>query len=448
MFAVLLACGVAWLFGTQRNARLDLEAAYAETDLLDPGWRIDDLMKQRRHVADADNSALLIDAAKRAGMFGPGHAPNYDTTMDGWKAPLPLSFTQRDFLRVEFAKMPKALALMRQLKDRPYGSFAIVLNPEFVKTLLPHLDGARSGMDCLFHDALLRVHDESATASLESCRALLNAGRSLSDEPFMIVHLSCYLAHYYLVAALEYCLSQGEATPESLAALQADVARELGECDWRFALRGERAGGLRLLETMDESVLKFRDLKQAAGWGRTSQPSRWREFALDYLPLAVKEQIPQYLRNMNRIVEAAKLPLHEQVAAMAAIEADLPNQPYVAQVLTPNVRQMVNAHRRFHALLRSALVALACERYRMQHAAWPDALDQLVAAKLLDAVPLDPFDGKPLRFRRTEWGIVVYAIGTDEVDDGGVIDRDGIEGSGTDLGFRLWDVPRHKGGAP
>jgi hypothetical protein len=37
----------------------------------------------------------------------------------------------------------------------------------------------------------------------------------------------------------------------------------------------------------------------------------------------------------------------------------------------------------------------------------------------LPAVPTDPFDGKPLRYKKLAKGYVVYSIGEDEVDNGG-----------------------------
>jgi hypothetical protein len=34
-------------------------------------------------------------------------------------------------------------------------------------------------------------------------------------------------------------------------------------------------------------------------------------------------------------------------------------------------------------------------------------------------VPLDEFDGKPLRYRREGEGFILYSVGTNLVDDGG-----------------------------
>ena len=70
---------------------------------------------------------------------------------------------------------------------------------------------------------------------------------------------------------------------------------------------------------------------------------------------------------------------------------------------------------------------IALHRFRHDHGAWPDRLESLVPVYLGD-VPIDRFDGKPLRYRLDESGEpVLYSVGANRLDDGGVpnIDQDG-----------------------
>ena len=71
-------------------------------------------------------------------------------------------------------------------------------------------------------------------------------------------------------------------------------------------------------------------------------------------------------------------------------------------------------------LLRAAQAALAVERYRLATSfALPDSLRQLTP-KYLAAVPEDPYDGKPLRYKKlSPKGYVVYCVGRNRQDDGG-----------------------------
>jgi hypothetical protein len=64
----------------------------------------------------------------------------------------------------------------------------------------------------------------------------------------------------------------------------------------------------------------------------------------------------------------------------------------------------------------ATLVAIALELYRREKGEWPTKLDQL-CPDLLPAVPLDRFDGKPMKYRLLESGPVVYSVGRNKVDD-------------------------------
>jgi len=70
----------------------------------------------------------------------------------------------------------------------------------------------------------------------------------------------------------------------------------------------------------------------------------------------------------------------------------------------------------------AALVAIALELYRRRAGDWPERLDQLVP-DLLPSVPPDRFDGRPLRYRLADGRPVVYSVGCDRVDDGGMPPR-------------------------
>jgi hypothetical protein len=68
---------------------------------------------------------------------------------------------------------------------------------------------------------------------------------------------------------------------------------------------------------------------------------------------------------------------------------------------------------------RDAVVAaIALELYRRRHAALPASLSELTPA-LLPAVPVDRYDGKPLKYLVRDGTPVLYSVGTNRVDDGG-----------------------------
>jgi len=63
--------------------------------------------------------------------------------------------------------------------------------------------------------------------------------------------------------------------------------------------------------------------------------------------------------------------------------------------------------------------AIALKRYQLRHGSYPADLDLLVP-EFMPAVPLDPVDGQPLRYRRNADGtFLLYSVGENGKDDGG-----------------------------
>ena len=82
---------------------------------------------------------------------------------------------------------------------------------------------------------------------------------------------------------------------------------------------------------------------------------------------------------------------------------------------------------------RSQTVALACRRYRAKHGCYPERLDELVP-EFIAAVPLDPFDGKPLRYNNEHH--YVWTVG-EELAFNGEVDF-------TSDGKPMWTSTRHR----
>jgi hypothetical protein len=83
------------------------------------------------------------------------------------------------------------------------------------------------------------------------------------------------------------------------------------------------------------------------------------------------------------------------------------------------------------ANLRITQTALAVESFRVAHEDnLPQSLDDLVPS-ILTTIPTDPYDGKPLRYRRLAKGYVVYTIADDGRDDGGAEYKSSKDSSGS-----------------
>src|SRR5439155_3936547 len=85
-----------------------------------------------------------------------------------------------------YADSEEGLRETRKLKDMPKGRYPITFSADFITTLLPHQQNARRIFEVMQHDAWLRAHDGDLDTAVESCRAGMNAARSIGAEPTLI----------------------------------------------------------------------------------------------------------------------------------------------------------------------------------------------------------------------------------------------------------------------
>lgn len=88
---------------------------------------------------------------------------------------------------------------------------------------------------------------------------------------------------------------------------------------------------------------------------------------------------------------------------------------YFLSMMNDNVLDANIAVSRTRACYRMCLAAIAGEQYRRKYDKFPATLSELVP-QYLQSVPVDPFDGKPLRYKQ---GKCIYSIDRDMIDDNG-----------------------------
>ena len=61
-------------------------------------------------------------------------------------------------------------------------------------------------------------------------------------------------------------------------------------------------------------------------------------------------------------------------------------------------------------------LALAMSGYRAQNNTYPGTLEELIP-EYIDRIPVDPYDGKPLKMRSVEGGLDLYSVGSEKEED-------------------------------
>jgi hypothetical protein len=262
---------------------------------------------------------------------------------------------------------------------------------------------------------------------------MLNVGRSFGDHPLTISVLVRFAINAMTLHKFERFLAQVESDEATLERLQKALEQEAAEPLLLICARGERALGSEMVDHIKRNPAAAR----LAGIGS----NKWYDAIMLRLPGLVNAQQAATLRHMNRFVAIADAKAEDQSDLFVKWEAEANNLPWM---MTPGMAKVGEANRRSQANLRCAITAIAAERYRLKNTRWPAKLEDLVTAQLLKAVPLDPYDGQPLRWKECPDGRLVYSIGPDRVDNGGVYNRNSSPLKDSDIVFLLFGPAKRR----
>ncbi len=430
-------------------------AAVADADGLDPGWRLDDLMAKREKVPDDVNSALRVHAIFEQLPGGWPGITHYDTSFffEGETPEVRPAKARIEQLEEVLDTVAGMVAQARRLSEFPRGQLEGTLprierlEPigglnAFVDVSFPYAEEVRRVVFMLCLDAKLRIEAGDLDSAITDIKAMVCAGRSIGEYPGLTAQSTRSGVCWTAAPCLETALAQGEVRAGALAALQSLFELEARQPHRSLALRGERAITNDLLEQIRADKLGFRaipDFSQYPFWMRTFTNR-----------INLRETQARLLRFQTRAALVDRLPEAEQISAMKSLNDEWVKQAQQWGFMERNQRlaerllfgSMVGTPTWLgmdDALIRTAIAALATERFRLEQGRWPDSLDELVPM-YLTAVPRDPFLAAPLKLRKPPDGLIVYSVGYDGRDDGGKIDPSTRMRGGADLGFRLWDV--------
>jgi len=376
-------------------------------------------------VPSEDNAALLFQSASSA-QAAPGKIPpGKDVALPDYaKFKLPArgeaaSDDLRATIDLTLEVNQTALDLLHQATKRKQSRYPVNLTQGF-NSLVPHLTGLKQSALLLELEALSRIDSGQTQAAVESVEASFALAQSLSDEPILISQMLRRSVHQIAFRSMERTLNRTSLTDQQMAGLSDALGGDEGTNGFTRGLAGERAMGLgvfpgtgrfdslanwRSSSTNEQIVFRLlQPLLKATGFFERDQI-----FCLD----RIKELI-----HTTTLVNPGAAQMAETFDAR---QMEAKTGYYVfSSMLLPAMSKSLTRLAEDIACRKTALTALAIERYRLTHGnGLPDSINALTPA-FLKFSPADPFDGKPLRFKRLARGYVVYSIGSDGTDDGGV----------------------------
>jgi hypothetical protein len=393
-------------------------------------------------------------------MLAPGKA------MIGWMQPDIRSDGTNTWSQVEteVASYHDDLQLVREAAAYPVLDFNLDYRQGFT-LLLPHLAPLKRSEQYLTMAAVCALHKGDVPVACTNIEAMLGLVKGTANECLGISQLvRISMANISMTATWELLQTPG-LTDGQLAGIQRRWSELQFVQPMNAALSFERAMGQMELQRMRKSSAECRRILSGFGSGgpavfvfafgptvdsvlngavERTRETRWRLFASypdELRALKGYQVLLGSFRDVERGQPFNTVRLRQQ-ADLAALGLESTNEDFgIFNSSVPSVDSIFSQavvslegllNRVFEAEVARQLTttATALKRYQLRHNQYPTSLSELVP-ELLSAVPRDPADGQPLRYRLTPDGtFLLYSIGSDGVDDGGNPSPPSASGSG------------------
>jgi hypothetical protein len=140
---------------------------------------------------------------------------------------------------------------------------------------------------------------------------------------------------------------------------------------------------------------------------------------------AQRERLVRDLNDYYRsMLDLEGRPYAGRIATIGTLKITSGNDPLARMIamLGPAMVPFVQAAGRTTATLRATQCLIVMRRWELTHRGLPRALAVAVKEAGLKAIPMDPYDGRPMRTALLEGRPAVYSVGKDGLDDGGLKD--------------------------
>jgi len=360
-----------------------LKVAIARLDAEEPGWRFEDLEAARRAPTAERNLALVVLAAERL----PAERDEWRRSAE-WFSLEPVNYLPKPnelkAFREHAPPTAPAHAHSLTLRDYPSEYYLLAFPENPLAFIMPRMDQLGRVAAVLEYDAVPAAVDSDPNRAIRPAHAILNAGRSIGDEPSLFLQYDRTGCGSHVARTGRRTLAWS-APAEGHAELQAAFLAEAGESLILHAARCCRAVLHKFFEGLEACRFRIEDI---------------------YTGVGQRKPGPGHL------------------------------------ALCRSHGPLVPGDHADTLLLLTAAVALSWERFRRQTGRCPADLDE-IPKSILAEMTLNPCDDQPIRYPLPCDHVFVSCICRDErvnADDSlEFLDPDSARSG---VGARLWNPCR------
>jgi len=321
---------------------------------------------------------------------------------------------------------------------------------ELIGILMPGLGASRDLGRALSWRALILAEEGKYEESFEDIKSCYKFGRHLKGGPTLIEQLVGMAMENMATDTLRRVLDENDINFTTLADMQRGYGKMIAgerftaDVKWERLLiydeiqrcyTGKRLGGLRAGKFCLAGVGRIMTLADGdEGLGILAR--------LSLVPYAhpnreeCRVMADRYYSFWEEIAQKSPAQIRAEGIDVGKRSDEMVKGNILLEILAPALRRMCEHGYKNRVDVEATGVVLAVLRYERENKDYSESLAALVEVGLLKEIPIDPFSDKPLVYRKGEDGFMLYSVGKNFIDDGGV--RGVYEGTNKNPSAQLW----------
>lgn len=330
--------------------------------------------------------------------------------------------------------------LLKKAGNMPSCRFNLKYEKGFLMEL-PHLGKLRVIIKMLTVKILLLMEENKYNEALGFAMVSFNIGEALKDEPIYISQIYRLSYNYIVMEGLRDAISN--MPPD---AVPADACRRLitviglkkDNAGLRKGLEGDTAFNVDIFGKIIHGEVRLNEIFAADFPGGDLLAKIFWRFYTSYLgkPL-MKKDSAFYLNSTLKILGISFSPYYEIKDKIVKFEKEfgdaslrISSVQWKHPVSSKFLPWLISKQKEWAentAKLDDFKIALALKIYKAEKGEYPNSLNILTPGYLPE-LPKDPFTGRDYIYRREADGFIVYSIGKNEKDEGGVYNKEKLPG--------------------
>ncbi len=290
--------------------------------------------------------------------------------------------------------------------------------------LLPHLVELRHEANQVRIAAWLALESGDIDTFLDHETLLVRIISVPENEPVLISQLVRLSCSKMFLTDLERAFSRTNLTSVQMDRIASLLAQLPSDDIWARTLMWERPMTISISKMSGAEIASFGNSSDDTSSKLDVQGLNYGWKAFDFSGIRDAD----YLYMLETFEKAAQLATNrdsdsifetDRLFASATNAFQFPPKIMSAMMLPPLSKARMR-FASFEAERRAAELALAVERFRNSNSNELPANIEDLCPTFLEQIPMDPLDETPMKFAKKEVGYVIYSVGPDQNDDGGL----------------------------